>query len=439
MRLLIMRTNIAIEGLRHLQYEIREIVDFGNQLEAMGIPIAWENIGDPVAAGEKVSPWIKEIVTNLMADEKSWAYCPSRGVLATREYLADEVSARQGGVSLGPEDILFFNGVADSVDKIYDLIRRDARVLMQAPSYPTHSSNEAKRSQYERLQFHLDPSNGWKPDLEEIENKVKFNPQIVAIAIVNPDNPTGTVYARDTLEGIVEIARRYKLFLICDEIYANICYNGASTLHLSQVVGDVPALALRGISKDYPWPGSRCGWIEMLNRERDPEFKTYCEAMVKTKMMEVCSTTLPQMSIPLVYGDPRYESLKQTRAAVFEKRANDVYDFFRECPELTVYPTQGAFYFSASFKDGVLNNHQSLPIADAKVREFVENKVRGVAPDKRFVYYMMASAGVCTTPLSGFHTSIQGFRLTTLRMDDAERLRVLGRIKQAVSDYVESN
>jgi len=433
-----MRTNIAIDGIRHLQYEIREIVDYGHKLAAMGVPMIWENIGDPVAAGEPVTPWIKEVVMDLARQDSSWAYCPSRGVLKTREFLSADASARPDGVPLTADDILFFNGVADSVDKIYDLIRRDARVLMQAPSYPTHSSNEAKRSQYERLQFHLDHKNGWRPDIDEIENKVRYNPQIVAIALVNPDNPTGTCYRRDTLDAIVDIARRYRLFLICDEIYANICYNGAETLHLSQVVGDVPALAMRGLSKDYPWPGSRCGWVEMLNRELDPAFKEYCEAMVKTKMMEVCSTTLPQMSIPLVYGDPRYQEVKQRRAAIFEKRANDVYQFFRDEPGLIVHPAQGAFYFCVTFEDGLLNDHQTLPLPNPQVREYVERKVRGVAPDKRFVYYMMASVGVCVTPLSGFHSKINGFRLTTLRTDDAERMRVLGIIRGAIRDYLAS-
>ncbi len=326
--------------------------------------------------------------------------------------------------------------MADAVDKIYDLIRRDARVLMQAPSYPTHASNECKRGDYEWLQFHLDPRNGWKPDLEEIENKVRFNPQVIAIALVNPDNPTGTCYERATLESIVEIARRYRLFLICDEIYANICYNGAETLHLSQVLGDVPALALRGISKDYPWPGSRCGWMEMLNRDRDPAFAEYCEAMVKTKMMEVCSTTLPQLSIPRVYGDARFPALKAARAAMFEKRANAVYDFFKDEPHLLVHPSRGAFYFCVTFQPGALNAQQSLPIADPAVRGLVEQKVRDVPLDKRFAYYMMGATGVCVTPLSGFHSANHGFRLTTLRADDGERMRVLETIRGAIRAYL---
>ena len=121
----------------------------------------------------------------------------------------------------GQTNVLFLNGIADGVDKIYDLMKKDARVLMPSPSYPTHTSNEGKRGDYPHLQFRLDPEQGWLPDLEEIENKVRYNPQVVAIALVNPDNPTGAVYPRKTLEGIVAIARRYGLFVICDEIYCN--------------------------------------------------------------------------------------------------------------------------------------------------------------------------------------------------------------------------
>ena len=432
-----MRNKIAHDGIKNLHYEIREIVDYGYALQKLGVKITWENIGDPVAAGEPVAPWIKQIVSDLMKQDASWAYCPSRGVLKTREFLADIVSHRPGSVQIGPDDILFFNGIADAVDKIYDLIQKDNRVLMPSPSYPTHTSNEGKRGDYSHLQFQLYPKNDWQPDLAEVENMVKYNPQVVAIAIVNPDNPTGTVYKRETLEGIVAIARKYGLFIICDEIYAHICYNGAETLHISQVLGDVPGLSLRGISKDFPWPGSRCGWIEMLNKNSSEYFREYCDALVKSKMMEVCSTTLPQMAIPAVYGDPRYLELKNARAKMFERRSNQVYDYFlNNVPGTIVRRTQGAFYFCVAFEDGVLNDKQTMPIKDPTIRAFVEKSVEGVALDKRFVHYMMGSEGVCVTPLTGFHTDVLGFRLTTLDPDDNERAKVLVRIGDSIKRYI---
>ncbi|MDR1613740.1 MAG: pyridoxal phosphate-dependent aminotransferase [Planctomycetota bacterium] len=431
-----MRTSIINEGAKHLEYEIRQIVDYGYALrDQFGIKMTWENIGDPVEMGEKISPWIVDVVSGLVQNPRSWAYSPSRGVLAAREYLADEVN-RRGGTKVTPDDILFTNGVADAVDKIYDIIRKDARVLMQSPSYPTHSSNEAKRGDYELLQFQLDPNNDWQPDIEEIHNKIKYNPQVIALALVNPDNPTGMVYKRETLQAIADLARRYGLFLICDEIYVHLTYNGRGTMHLSEVLGDdIPALSFRGISKDYPWPGSRCGWIEMLNRNSDPDFAVYCGALVNAKMMEVCSTTLPQMSIPLVYGDPRFAEVKKTRAKQFEERGNEFYDFFKTIPAVTVTRTYGAFYFTVLFKDGMLDDSQTLPIADPECARFVAEKVKGFPPDKRFIYYMMASIGLCATPLSGFHTSLSGFRLTTLKPERERRMESLHKIRKAIEDY----
>ena len=436
---MIMKAKIVQEGLQNLYYEIREIVDFGLKLCDYGVNLTWENIGDPVAAGEPVSPWIKDIVSNLLDDDASWAYCPSRGMTETREFLAAEVCSRPNGIKVTPNDILFFNGIADAIDKIYDLIIRDQRVLMPSPSYPTHTSNEGKRGNYSYLQFKLSHKNDWQPDISEIENMVKYNPQIIAISIVNPDNPTGTVYTRKTLSEIVKIARKYGLFIICDEIYINICYNGSESIHLSQIIEDVPALVLRGMSKDVPWPGSRCGWIEMLNADATPAFREYCNVLIKSKMMEVCSTTLPQRAVPLIYGNPKYEALKKQRAKIFETRSNQVYEYFKNnVPGVYVTPAKGAFYFCVTFEDGVLNDKQVLPIKNADMRAFVEKSVQGVKDDKRFVHYMMASEGVCVTPLTGFHTDLLGFRLTTLKPDDDVRMKTLERIGNSIKCYINS-
>lgn len=432
-----MRTAIVHEGVKYLEYEIRQIVDVGKSIEALGVKMTWENIGDPVEMGERVEPWITDIVRGLLDDSRSWAYCPTRGVLATREFLAAEVN-RRGGVQISPDDILFVNGIADAVDKVYDMIRRDARVIMPSPSYPTHSSNEAKRSDYAKLHFHLDPHRGWQPDLDDLRMKVKYNPQIAGIALVNPDNPTGIVYSKQALREIVEVARTFGLFIICDEIYAHICFNGRPSFHLSEYIGDVPGLALRGISKEYPWPGSRCGWFEILNAGADAEFAAYTRGILSAKMMEVCATTLPQMSIPRVFGDARYPGHLKRRAETFGHRANEAYESFTPVPGTIVNRVHGAFYFTVVFQNGVLNDRQQLKIENAKVAALIDRIVKGVAPDKRFVYYLMGATGICVTPLSGFHSSLPGFRITLLQTDDVNRRATYQRIAQAIQAYLGS-
>ncbi|MBO5438145.1 MAG: aminotransferase class I/II-fold pyridoxal phosphate-dependent enzyme, partial [Thermoguttaceae bacterium] len=219
-----MRTNIVHEGAGFLEYEIRQIVEHANRMRGMGQKITWENIGDPIAMKEEVAPWIKEIVRDIVSQNASWGYCQTRGVQETRDFLADRVNAREGGVQISPDDIIFFNGTADAIDKVYELTHRNARILLPAPIYSTHSSNESKRGGYDPLHFRLDPKNNWLPDMEEVRRIVHYNPSIAGIGFVNPDNPTGIVYPREILEEFAEIARQYDLFLLVDEIYSHICY-----------------------------------------------------------------------------------------------------------------------------------------------------------------------------------------------------------------------
>ena len=112
-----MRRDIVHVGAGNLTYEIREIVAVAHELRSMGVEITWENIGDPVQKGELPPDWMRETVQDLVADAASWAYCDTEGVPETREFLADRVNERPGGVQITPHDILFFNGLGDAVSK----------------------------------------------------------------------------------------------------------------------------------------------------------------------------------------------------------------------------------------------------------------------------------------------------------------------------------
>src|SRR5690606_23137163 len=133
-----------------------------------------------------------------------------------------------------------------------------SRVIGPSPAYSTHSSAEAAHANNEPLTYKLDPNNHWYPDMDDLYNKVKFNPNVIGILIINPDNPTGMVYPEETLRRIVDIAREFNLMILSDEIYINITYNGARAIPLAEVIEDVPGIAMKGISKELPWPGSRC-------------------------------------------------------------------------------------------------------------------------------------------------------------------------------------
>jgi aspartate/methionine/tyrosine aminotransferase len=431
-----MRRNLVHSGAGQLRYEIREIVQFARELEGFGVRVTWENIGDPVAKGEKLPDWIKGIVSRLASEDPSYAYSDTQGHPDAREFIASKVNER-GGARIGREDVVFFNGLGDAVSKVFGFLRREARVLGPSPAYSTLSSAEAAHSGYEHLSYRLDPANDWMPDLEDIEHKVRYNDSIAGILLINPDNPTGAVYPRETLKAIVDIARKHDVFLICDETYAHIVYNGGRTVHLSEVIGEVPGLSLRSISKEFPWPGARCGWAEFYNLDKDENFRAYAKSLVDAKRLEVCSTSLPQMAIPLVMADPRYVPHLEARKRLFESRANQAYEAFSGIPGVRVTRPKGALYFTVLFEEGFLREGASLPVSDSALRAFIEERARGLPLDKRFVYWLLASTGICVVPLSGFASSLPGFRMTLLESDDAKRAWIIDSIASALRRYGE--
>lgn len=433
-----MRNTITHPGASSLVYEIREIVEVAKKLEALGLPIIWENIGDPVAKGEGVALWIKEYAAEAMKEDMTYAYSPTKGLLATRAYIATERNL-EGGIQITPDDILFFNGLGDAISKIYKNLHPNVRIIGPNPAYPTHSSAEAAHADRPHITYSLDPLKGWEPDLEEMEQKIHDHPEIGGILIVNPDNPTGYVYQEATLRKIVEIAQRHDLCIITDEIYSNLAY-GVTYKKLAAVIGDVPAIAMRGISKEFPWPGGRCGWVEFYNRDKDEDFDVYCKSLIDAKMLEVCSTTLPQLVLPQVMQDARYYPMLKERSAIYQQKAQLACDVLSTIPGVIIHQPNGAFYMTLVFEEGILTNTQSLPFANAEVGEVMQKLITDkISLDKRFVYYLLSSTGVCVVPLtSGFNSTFNGFRFTVLEQDDDVFAETITSIKKAITDYIAS-
>jgi aspartate/methionine/tyrosine aminotransferase len=435
-----MRNNIVHIGAGELTYEIRAIVEIADKLKSLGIKTNMENIGDPIAKGEVIPQWMKKIVADLAMKDCTYGYCATKGVLETREFLA-EVTNRRGKAQVAIDDIIFFNGLGDAIQKVYGLLKRESRVIGPTPTYSTHSSGEAAHAGQKPVCYRLDPDNNWYPDMDDLRLSIKYNPAISGILIINPDNPTGAVWPERILKEMVAIAKEFDLFIIADEIYQNLVYNGESTKPISDLVGDVPAISMKGISKEVPWPGSRCGWIEVYNADKDPMFKRYIQSIVDSKMVEVCSTTLPQKAIPPILSHPEYQAWLDERIARYERYSNIAYDILKEVPGVKVNRTNGAFYMSVAFKEGALNHKQTLPIDLPEVRELVEGLVNQpeVSLDKRFVYYLLASTGICVVPLSSFFTPEMGFRITLLERDEETFTQIFETIAANIKEYLVSS
>ncbi|MBW2599112.1 MAG: pyridoxal phosphate-dependent aminotransferase [Deltaproteobacteria bacterium] len=433
-----MRFDIAKSGAG-IAYEIRNIVNIAEKLKEYGVDVTWENIGDPVTKGENIPEWMKDTLADIMKNDMSYAYSPTKGMEKTREFLAEEVNKR-GKYQLDKEDIIFFNGLGDAIARAYSSIRVDARIIMPEPTYSTHLLAEIHHASFPPNTYRMNPYHNWHPDIAELERKVKSHNTIVGALVINPDNPTGFVYPEESLRKIVKIAKEYDLFLVFDETYRNIVYNSCKTVPLSDIVGDVPAISMKGISKEFPWPGARCGWIEVYNADKDETFARYIDAILTQKMSEVCSTTLPQMAIPRIMTHPEYQKYLDSRVKHYERLSNIAYNILKDVPYIVVNRTNGAFYMTIVFNEAVLNGKQNLQIKNAAIKTYVEEITSArIENDKRFVYYLLGSTGICVVPLTSFFTALPGFRLTLLEKDEGKFEKTINILAEKVVKYVDSS
>ncbi len=434
-----MRQLLLRPGAEELTYEIRGIVKKARQVEALGYEMTWENIGDPIQKSNQVPEWMKSIIADLLKEDKTYGYADSKGVLETRKFLADLNNEKKGS-QITAEDILFFNGLGDAIAKLYQFLIPTARIIGPSPAYSTHSSAEAAHANTAPITYELDPDNQWLPDMEDLHMKVKYNPSIVGILIINPDNPTGMVYPKEILEEFVKIAEEYNLLLIADEIYQNITYNGIEAVGLCEVIGDRPAISLKGISKEFPWPGARCGWMEFYNREASIEFAKLCQTLENAKMIEVCSTILPQLAIPKIMNHPEYKSYRTRANAQIGRRSAWMEEILGDIPGIKFNPTQGAFYNTIVFDEALLYPNQTLPITDSKLQALLDTWLSDFTMplDKRFVYYLLAAERICVVPISSFCSDLRGFRVTLLEENEEVFKDTFKRLGKAIRKYLDS-
>ena len=467
-----MQKALLAKDIQPIQYGIREIVQKGKQMEAAGFPVNWENIGDPVHKGMTMPQWMLEVIGRQVGRSESFAYCDSKGTESTRTFLADKTN-RLGGVQIGPEDITFFNGLGDAITTLYRLLSPGVKVIQPSPAYPAHTSAERLRLGAEPLTYACDPQRGWRPDVQDLREKVRANPDVMAILVVNPDNPSGAVHAREDLEAIVEVAREFDLVLIADEIYEHVVFDGVMT-RLAEVIGpDVCGIAMKGISKEFPWPGARCGWVEVYNRWCEAServgFDAYCTRVDKTKMSEVCSTTLPQLVIPEIMQDERYPALLASRNEQYRQRMEVLQAGLSGLEGWTISRGGGGFYavitmdssgtLASSSLDALsmeadvsllmsperralFEGWQTDAKTDAKTNaETDAEKYAGTDSEPNgerkglLTDYLLAGFGICAVPLSAFNSPHIGFRITLLEADEVVFEEMVSRLREALASY----
>ncbi len=429
-----MRKNLIKKGDEHLRYEIREIVEIGNEIVKRGVSMIWENIGDPVAKGERLPEWMKAVVEEAVRQDRTYAYSATKGDPEARRFILEHYSDPRICTT---EDIIFFNGLGEAINKIFSNLPGTARVIGPNPTYPSHATAEAMHHGGHHITYPLKLDDGGRIDLAALEATVAADEHIVGILVINPNNPLGVVHPREDLEAVVRIAREHDCFLLFDEIYQHIVFDPSRIVRLSEIIGDVPGISMKGISKEIPWPGSRCGWIEVYNAEQDANFRGYVNTIIVSKMLEVCSTTLPQVVFPKLATHPQFQEFLQGRIAKYRRRAEQALEIFASCPVLQPVVPDGVFYLTVVIDTDAFPRDAKLQAVNKEVRLYLDalEAKTSLRRDKLFAYELMGAEGVCVVPLSGFSSPHDGFRMTLLEEDEALYLETCRRIRRGAEAF----
>lgn len=318
----------------NVRYAIRDIATLGDELTRQGKTIIPLHIGDPLAFDFQTPPHLIEAVTRAMRDGKN-GYAPSLGMGDALE--AIRASAEREGI-LGIQTAFVTYGVSEAADIcLTGLVNPGESVLTPCPEYPLYSAILAKLG-VDAVPYRLDESRGWEPDLDDLAAKV--TPQTRAVVVINPNNPTGAVYSRKSLESMVEIARRHRLVIFSDEIYDKLIFDGEPHTPLAALAPDLPVVTFKGLSKGFLAPGWRVGWA-MVSGPEDA-LKGYVDALHRLVRARLSGNSPMQYAIR-----PALEGPQDHLKAVLRKlkaRRDLTIEWARQTPRLSCTPPHAAFY-----------------------------------------------------------------------------------------------
>ena len=366
----------------HATNSIRELDGIAEKMREGGRKITKLNIGDPAAYFPTPKYIIDAYVEALREGRTS--YSTSHGI----KELTSAVSARYKrmyNLDSSNEDIMVTQGVSEALMFLNSaLIDNGDMAITFKPYYPEYLSH-LKLNGGDMLFENYEESRGWEIDTDRLERslaKMRSDGKIKKVKymiLANPNNPTGTVLGRKVLGEIADLASEYGIFLISDEIYDEIIYNGFKFTSMCEVAKGIPHMILNGMSKDYDSTGFRIGF--MIIPEDDKK-----SAEFKRKMMDYSATRLSSNTPAEYAAAEALNNVAAHKRAVgkmvreIEDRANHAVERLAENRYIDVVRPNGAFYI--------------LPRIDLKAL--------GFGNDRDFIHTVLEKEGIQLTRGSGF-------------------------------------
>ena len=349
--------------VKGVEYAIRDIVASARRLEEQGRAVQYLNIGDPGQYGFGPPPNVVEAFVSALRAGRNY-YAPSEGIEELREAVAERESAK--GLSVSKDGVLVTNGVSEALDMVMaSIVEEGDEVLLPGPCYPPYSS-------YVRLhggvpvEFRTDMESSL--DVGDLESKI--TERTVAVCLISPNNPTGAVYGRDSLAVAAELAKRRGLYLVCDEIYDRLTFDGK--FHgIGSVAGEAPVILLNGFSKVHMATGWRMGYVAFNDSPGLAEIREHLPKLARVRIS--CGAPAQYAALEALRGPQDHVA---SFVSELRKRRDYAVGRLNAMPGVSCPTPRGAFY--------------AFP------------RIEGHGGDRQFVQGLLESEGVLVVHGSGF-------------------------------------
>ena len=393
--------------LKNVLYEIRgKALVEAARLEAEGYNVLKLHTGNPAIFGFEAP---HQIVHDMLAAlPTAHGYSDSKGIISARRAVVSRYEQIEGFPAFGPDDVYLGNGVSELITMTMQaLLDEGDEVLIPAPDYPLWTAMTSLAGGTP-VHYVCDEQSGWEPDLEDIRSKVTASTK--AIVIINPNNPTGAVYSREVLEGLVQIAREHQLLILSDEIYDRILYDDAVHIPTATLAPDLLCLTFNGLSKTYRVAGYRSGWLVITGPQYNA--RGFLEGITLLASTRLCPNVPAQHAVQAALGGVQsIDSLIAPSGRLHEQR-DVAWRGLESIPGVSCVKPQGALY--------------AFPRLDPEVHE--------IRDDEKFVYDLLVAEQILLVQGTGFNwPTPDHFRVVTL-----PEPRVLGEAIERLGNFLAS-
>ena len=298
-----MKTFDKSSKLEHVAYDIRgPVLDEANRMIANGEKILRLNTGNPAEFGFTApDEVIRDLIMNVRNSE---GYSDSKGIFSARKAIMQYCQLK-GFPNVDIDDIYIGNGVSEMISMSMQALLDDGdEVLVPMPDYPLWTACVSLAGG-NAVHYVCDEKSNWYPDIDDIKSKITSNTK--AIVVINPNNPTGSLYPKDVLEQIVDIARQNDLIIFADEIYDRLVMDGKQHTAIASLAPDVFCVSMNGLSKSHRICGFRVGWMVLSGPKKN--VKGYIEGLNMLANMRLCANVLSQHVIQTSLGG--YQSVDE--------------------------------------------------------------------------------------------------------------------------------